>query len=39
MNPVDDTREGTARYLNRNPNTCFTAIADGEIVGVIPTGE
>lgn len=38
MNPVDDTREGIDRYLKRNPNTCFGAIADGEIVGVILTG-
>ncbi len=38
MNPVDDTREGIERYLKRNPNTCFAALADGEIVGVIPTG-
>lgn len=38
MNPVDDTREGIERYLKRNPNTCFAAIEDGEIVGVILTG-
>ena len=38
MNPVDDTREGIDRYLKRNPNTCFAAIVDGEIVGVILTG-
>ena len=38
MNPVDDTREGIERYLKRNPNTCFAAIVDGEIVGVILTG-
>ena len=23
LNPVDDTREGIAKYLERNPNTCF----------------
>ena len=38
MNPLDDTREGIERYLKRNPNTCFAAIADGEIVGVILSG-
>ena len=38
MNPVDDTRKGIDRYLKRNPNTCFAAIVDGEIVGVILTG-
>ena len=38
LNPVDDTREGIARYLRRNPNTCFAAIRDGTLVGVILTG-
>ena len=26
LNPVDDTREGIARYLKRNPNTCLGAV-------------
>lgn len=44
LNPVDDSREGIARYLKRNPTTCFLALSkDGsgdasEIVGVILTG-
>lgn len=42
LNPVDDSREGIERYLKRNPNTCFAAVAnDGageKIVGVILTG-
>lgn len=44
MNPVDDTREGIARYMKRNPNTCFVATAKdasgdaAQIVGVILTG-
>lgn len=44
LNPVDDTREGIARYLKRNPTTCFLAESkDGsgdknQIVGVILTG-
>ena len=44
LNPVDDSREGIARYLIRNPNTCFLALSkDGsgdapEVVGVILTG-
>ena len=44
LNPVDDSREGIVRYLQRNPNTCFLAASkDGsgdaeEIVGVILTG-
>ena len=38
LNPVDDSREGIARYLKRNPNTCFAAIRDGKVIGVILTG-
>lgn len=38
LNPVDDSREGIDRYLKRNPNTCFAAVADGRIIGVILTG-
>lgn len=44
LNPVDDSREGIARYLKRNPNTCFLTLSkDGsgdapEVVGVILTG-
>lgn len=38
LNPVDDSREGIERYLKRNPNTCFAALKDGKIIGVILTG-
>ena len=38
LNPVDDSREGIERYLKRNPNTCFAAVKDGKIIGVILTG-
>ena len=38
LNPVDDSREGIARYLKRNPDTCFAAVNDGKIIGVILTG-
>jgi ribosomal protein S18 acetylase RimI-like enzyme len=38
LNPVDDTREGIGRYLKRNPNTCFAAVKEGRIIGVILTG-
>ena len=38
LNPVDDSREGIEKYLKRNPSTCFAAIAEGRIVGVILTG-
>ena len=38
LNPVDDSREGIERYLKRNPDTCFAAVKDGIIIGVILTG-
>ena len=41
LNPVDDSKEGIARYLKRNPNTCFLACSSSEpekVLGVILTG-
>lgn len=38
LNPVDDSQEGIDRYLKRNPNTCFAAVSEGKIIGVILTG-
>ena len=42
LNPVDDSRDGIAKYLKRNPDTCFLAYTDindtKKIVGVILTG-
>ncbi len=38
LNSVDDTRNGIAKYLQRNPSTCFVAEADGEIIAVILCG-
>ena len=38
LNPVDDSREGIERYLKRNPETCFAAVINGQIIGVILTG-
>ena len=38
LNDWDDSREGIAKYLARNPNTCFVAEERGEIVGAILTG-
>ena len=34
LNDVDDSREGIERYLKRNPDTCFVAEEEGEILGV-----
>ena len=38
LNPIDDTREGIGRYLRRNPTTCFAAVDQDRIIGVILTG-
>ena len=38
LNTIDDSREGIIRYLERNPNTCFAAVKDDRIIGVILTG-
>ena len=41
LNPVDDSREGIARYLKRNPATCFLACDAAEpekALGVILSG-
>ncbi len=38
LNPVDDSREGIGRYLKRNPDTCFAAVSEGKIAGVVLSG-
>jgi len=38
INRVDDSKDGIAKYLNRNPGTCFVAEKDGNIIGVILSG-
>lgn len=38
LNPVDDSREGIEKYLRRNPASCFAAVENGKIVGVILSG-
>ena len=38
FNNLDDSREGIAKYLRRNPATSFVAIEDGAAVGVILAG-
>lgn len=38
LNDVDDSKEGIARFLSRNPDTCFVAEIDNRIVGVIMAG-
>ncbi len=38
LNSTDDSREGIAQYLKRNPSTSFIAICDEKVVGVIMAG-
>ncbi|NLT12563.1 MAG: GNAT family N-acetyltransferase [Clostridiaceae bacterium] len=38
LNAADDALEGIEKYLERNPNTCFVAIINKKIVGVILAG-
>jgi len=38
LNNLDDSREGLDQFLKRNPDTCFVAECDNQIVGVIIVG-
>ena len=38
LNTTDDSKEGIQKYLLRNPNTCFVAEENGELIGVIMSG-
>lgn len=38
LNNLDDSKEGVERFLKRNPETCFVAEKENEIVGVIIVG-
>ncbi|MDE6412392.1 MAG: GNAT family N-acetyltransferase [Eubacterium sp.] len=38
LNDVDDSEIGVAKFLERNPDTCFVAEADNKIIGVIMAG-
>ncbi|MDE6028965.1 MAG: GNAT family N-acetyltransferase [Clostridiales bacterium] len=38
LNNLDDTKDGIARFLERNPETCFVALVDERIVGAIMVG-
>lgn len=38
LNNLDDSKEGIHKYLRRNPTTCFVAVDDKKIVGVILSG-
>ena len=38
LNTTDDSREGIAKYLTRNPNTSFVAEQGGQLTGAIMAG-
>lgn len=38
LNNLDDSKEGIEKFLRRNPETCFVAEENTEIVGVILAG-
>lgn len=38
LNALDDSREGIAKYLARNPDTCFVAVEKDRIIGAILSG-
>jgi len=38
LNNLDDSKEGIAKYLARNPDTCFVALENDAVVGVIMAG-
>lgn len=38
LNDLDDSRDGMEKYLKRNPKTCFAAVKENSIVGVIISG-
>ena len=38
LNNLDDSKDGIAKYLARNPNTCFIAEKEGNAIGVILCG-
>jgi ribosomal protein S18 acetylase RimI-like enzyme len=38
LNELDDSKEGIDKYLKRNPDTCFIALQDNQVIGVILSG-
>ena len=38
LNSLDDTKDGIAKFLRRNPDTCFVALIDDKIIGAILVG-
>ncbi len=38
LNNIDDSKEGIQKFLNRNPDTCFVAEEEKELIGAILVG-
>ncbi|WP_455436245.1 GNAT family N-acetyltransferase [Hungatella hathewayi] len=38
LNDIDDSKKGVERFLNRNPDTCFVAVENNALIGVIMAG-
>ena len=38
LNDLDDSKEGIKRFLDRNPQTCFVALEEQTVAGVIIAG-
>ncbi|MBD5636636.1 MAG: GNAT family N-acetyltransferase [Clostridia bacterium] len=38
LNNLDDTKDGIAKFLERNPETCFAAVVGERIIGAILVG-
>lgn len=38
LNNLDDSEQGINKFLQRNPDTCFVALQDEKVVGVIMAG-
>ncbi|MDE6617443.1 MAG: GNAT family N-acetyltransferase [Clostridiales bacterium] len=38
LNSLDDTKDGIAKFIERNPETCFVATVDEKLVGAIMVG-
>jgi len=38
LNNLDDSREGIEKFLSRNPTTCFVAEDNGDLIGIIMSG-
>lgn len=38
LNNLNDSKDGISRFLQRNPDTCFVAVDEDRIVGVIIAG-